>query len=94
MKLATNKEWALRALQIIYNQQTEDEQASGQTRYHNNVGFSGTDSDFLSSLARQHRERGWLTRNQMKHLHKIMPKYWNQILQLSDREKLENMIRV
>jgi len=89
MKLATNDAWALRALRVIYSRQTADEQETGTTCHSNNVGFSGIDAEFLTSLANQYQNRGSLSFKQLKILHKIMPKYWRQILEMSDVEKVK-----
>lgn len=51
--LATNDLWAKKALLTIYAMQTSSEQACGHTTVHNCVGFTGCDSEFMSSLAVQ-----------------------------------------
>ena len=40
-----------KAVIAIYNRQTADEQAVGETRVHNNIGFNGADSRYLSWCA-------------------------------------------
>ncbi len=40
-----------RAVIAIYNRQTADEQAVGDTRVHNNIGFNGADAKYLSFCA-------------------------------------------
>jgi hypothetical protein len=52
-KLTTDDLWAKKALLLIYSHQTVIEQQIGQTTVHNNVGFTGVDSEFMSSLAEQ-----------------------------------------
>lgn len=56
-KLATDDLWAKKALLLIYSHQTVIEQQIGQTTVHNNVGFTGVDSKFMSSLAEQLRRK-------------------------------------
>jgi hypothetical protein len=51
--LATDDLWAKKALLLIYSRQTSDEQSSGHTIINNSVGFTGCDSEYLSSLANQ-----------------------------------------
>lgn len=92
MKLSTDDRWALRALEVIYRRQTEAEKSSGGTIDANGVGFSGTDSEFLSSLA-ERAPRG-LSPKQMKFVRKIMPRYRKQVLSVSSRETLEGNMRV
>ena len=91
-KLGTDAGWALRALKKIYENQTADEQASGSTHYINNIGFTGCDAEILTSFAGQLDRRGFLTEKQMNLVFKKMPKYWGQILEISDRNKLEAMV--
>lgn len=92
-KLSTNEVWAKRALLLIYKRQTSDERESALTKYDNKVGFNGLDAEFLTSLSKQIEEKGFLTGKQVSALFKTIPKYWEQILSLSDRTKLEKMIR-
>lgn len=56
-ELSSNRAWALRALVRIYDFQTSDEKEMGDTYYANNVGFSGADGGFLTSLAKQWKEK-------------------------------------
>lgn len=92
-QLATNKVWALNALLKIFEFQTKDEQEHESTRVFNKVGFTGTDGKILSSFAKQYKNRGFLTPKQMNLLFKKMPKYWMQIFKISDKTKLEMLIR-
>ena len=52
-KLATSNLWAKKALLLLYSYQTRSEQESRETKEYNNIGFSGCDGKFLSSLAQQ-----------------------------------------
>jgi hypothetical protein len=45
--------WVARAVEVIYERQTADEQSDGQTKHHNGIGFNGVDAAILSSFARQ-----------------------------------------
>lgn len=45
--------WLVRAILAIYKCQTNDEQSSQFTKYHNGIGFNGLDSNILSSFAEQ-----------------------------------------
>ena len=51
--LETSNAAVERALQVIYERQTSDEQAIGTTKHENGVGFSGADAEILSSFACQ-----------------------------------------
>lgn len=91
-KLSTNKTWANRALVKIFEFQTSDEQTTEYTQYVNNVGFSGVDAKILSSLTKFYVKNGFLTPKQQAIVFRKMPKYWKQILEISDKDKLETLI--
>lgn len=92
LKLSTDPVWAARALVKIYQFQTLDEQKSQSTVYYNGVGFSGTDGRILTSIAKQLLKYGRISEKQMNIVFKKMPKYWNQIIKISDKEKLMSLI--
>ena len=92
-KLATNKAWATNALVKIFEFQTETEKTCEHTYENNNVGFTGVDGEILTSFAKQFISRNFLSEKQMKLLYKKMPKYWMQVIKISNPEKLEKMIR-
>ena len=91
-KLATDPIWAQQALLKIFEFQTLEEQNSKDTIYHNGVGFNGTDGRFLSSLALQLKKKRHLSEKQMEYVFKKIPKYWNQVVKISDKEKLHTII--
>ena len=78
-KLATSDRWVLRGLLVIFSNQTTDEQAVAQTKHANNIGFTGADAEFLTSLAKQYQTRKSLSPKQMHYLFKKMPKYSGQL---------------
>ena len=90
--LGTNKDWAQKALLKIYDNQTQDEQTSGHTYNLNGIGFTGADSEILSSFANQLITKGYLSPKQMNIVLKKMPKYTNQIFAISNITKLNNLI--
>jgi len=92
-KLATDPIWAQQALLKIFEFQTLEEQNSKDTMYHNGVGFTGVDGRFLSSLALQLKKKRTLSEKQMEHVFKKMPKYWNQVVKISNKEKLHSLIQ-
>lgn len=92
-KLGTDPRWAKHALLKIFEFQTQEEQDHECTHDHNGVGFTGVDGEFLSSLAKQLLKYKRLSDKQMIHLFKKMPKYWKQILKISDEEKLLSLIQ-
>lgn len=79
-KLGSDSRWALRCLEVVHANQSADEQASGRTRHHNNIGFTGIDADILTSFYNQYKRRNSLSPKQMDLLFKKTPKYWKQVL--------------
>jgi hypothetical protein len=92
-KLSTDPVWARHALLKIYEFQTLEEQDIKDTMYYNGVGFTGMDGRILSSLAKQLQEKRYLSDNQMEILFRKMPKYWIQVVKISDKEKLNSLIQ-
>jgi hypothetical protein len=80
-QLKTDRLTAWRALKRVYENQTADEQTSEFTKYDNGVGFTGSDSEFLSSLAKQLLMYGTLSDKQTGCLFRLMPKYARQIIE-------------
>lgn len=76
----------IRALILIYDFQTSDEKAIGETRESNGVGFSGSDSEILTSFADQYKSKGWLSHKQIAMARKKIRKYWNQLYKLRTDE--------
>lgn len=82
-KVGSQAQWATRALVRIFEHQTSSEQAAGHTHELNGVGFSGCDSEILTSLASQFLKRGTLSAKQMAIVFKKMPKYARQLERLT-----------
>lgn len=94
-RLASNAKWALKALQVIGDFQTQEEQTKEQTIEHNGVGFSGFDGPLLTSFygqvkrwqaspEAQKRYASPLSERQMHTLYKLIPKYAEQLLRIAD----------
>ena len=77
--LATSANWAVKGMLVIYSKQTLSEQTSQQTHELNSVGFSGCDSEILSSFSEQVNRGRTLSPKQMAIVFKKMPKYWEQL---------------
>lgn len=87
-KLRTSDKWALRALVVVYANQTADEQAVGATHNLNGEGFSGADAEFLSSLAVQYAQRNSLSSKQIEWLKKKISRYSRQVMDAANRFEL------
>jgi len=90
-KIRTDLRWTIRTLEILYHRQTTDEQETLHTRHQNGRGFNGRDSEILTSFYLQIEKRKrynnpyLLSDRQVQICQKILPKYWNQVL-----EEIEN----
>lgn len=80
----TNDKVLYGALTKLYDQQTADEQAIGDTVVHNNVGFNGADGRFLSSVAEFLKRNGFLTDKQKAIVRKKLVKYNKQLTRLAN----------
>ena len=87
-RLATDDRWALRALTLVYRNQTADEQHAQATIEHNGIGFSGPDAEILSSFAQQYQRRGRLSPKQMNLLKRKIPSYARQVARVADMARL------
>ncbi len=77
-----------RALVALLARQTATEQEYKETNEENGVGFSGTDAEFLTSLAewviKSHKKEGErLTEKQLGHARKKLQKYWRQLAEIA-----------
>ena len=89
IKVSSDPKWAYRALLTLYARQTADEQADPAGVHHKNgMGFSPTDSEFLSSLAHQVKMRGSLSPKQLEWAFKLLPKYARQLAKIA-KEKAQ-----
>lgn len=79
-----NDQWLVRGLLAIFDKQTSDEQYSEETKYHNGIGFNGVDAPFMSSLAVQYRNKGFLSEKQKVYARKKMKKYCGQLLKIAN----------
>ena len=86
-QLATRDNQAVKGLLTIYEYQTTEEQCEGHTKEYNGVGFSGFDSDILSSFAEQYKTKGFLSPKQMNVVKKHLPKYARQLIEISIKSK-------
>lgn len=91
-KIGSDRNWAIRALVVIYGNQTNDEKNQGVAIHNNRIGFSSLDSKILTELANFYLSRNFLTDKQMQIVFSRIRKYASQILHLSDLEKLDPMI--
>ena len=92
-KLETDNVWLERAVIVIWERQTRDEQESHATNHENGMGFTGCDADFLTSMAewinRGRRPLGErLTEKQRVVTRKKMLKYAGQLAKVANERRL------
>lgn len=86
-RLDENDKWVIRGICAIYNQQTELEKVTQNTQTHNGIGFNKVDASFLSSLAEQAQNKGFLSAKQIMYGRKKIKKYVRQLVEIAN-EKL------
>jgi hypothetical protein len=79
-KLKTDQRWLERAIVVLYEYQTSDEQKSEITKWMNGVGFNSPDSRRLSKYAEYINSGKRLSGWHLKKAFSIVPKYAGQIL--------------
>jgi hypothetical protein len=77
-----------KALVVLFDRQTADEQATDATAHHNRVGFNGVDAKFGSSLARQVRDGRGLSNRQMAAARRMVAKYVGQLVGVANAHEL------
>ena len=81
--LDTNDLAVGRALLVMFDRQTSNEQLAERTADKNDIGFSGVDAEICSSFAKQYKSRGFLSPKQMVIARKKMKKYWKQLAEIA-----------
>lgn len=102
----TNKQWEnyikdllqkndgalLRAIVIIYDNQTEEEKRKRQSIDENRIGFSKIDVKEMSAIAKKVKAGKELTEGELAKSRNKMKKYWKQLMVYSkNRAELRNM---
>lgn len=82
--LSTRDEWAVRGLFRIYELQTDYEKSVDSTKESNGIGFNAVDATLLTSFVKQmQKHKGYLSTRQKMILKQRMPKYANQLYNIS-----------
>lgn len=82
-----NDKALIRAIEVIYDRQTEHEKYYGVTVEENGQGFGKVDAEFFTSIVTQLRSGKGLTKKQLAVARNKMPKYWRQLMIVS-KEKM------
>lgn len=79
--LDSNDKAVMRALVVLYNRQTADEQQSHVTSHLNGRGFNGYDANFGTDLAKQVMAGRGLSVRQLAAARKMCKKYARQLVE-------------
>lgn len=73
-----------RAILAIYQRQTLDEQALGDTRHHNNIGFSGAHANLGTYFAKWLLKGNHLTGDHLAKARRISLRYSKQLAEIAN----------
>lgn len=92
--LATNDKAIARALVVLNNNQTADEQASGNVRHLNGKGFRPCHARMGTSMAQFYQRTGFLSAKQIAYWRKEDAKgnmkiaiYWRQLIEAAEQKQ-------
>lgn len=82
-----------RALLLIYNKQTYNEQRIERTEEHNKIGFNACDAKVLTDIAKRCKSYGrFASDRQMQFVKKRISKYWKQLQEEIVNRELKNQM--
>lgn len=90
--LTSNNRAVLRALVVLQDRQTLDEQTGATTRHSNGVGWSRADARFGTSLAVQVRSGRHLSSKQLGAARKLLAKYVGQLVDAAQQKRLKRQV--
>jgi len=77
--LTTDIRWTERAVLVLFDRQTKDEQNRLDTVHNNGIGFNGVDGRYMSWVAKYLRNGNHLSGHHIEKVRSRLPKYWKQI---------------
>jgi glutathione S-transferase len=86
-KLSSDPRWVQRALVVLLERQTLDEQRAKDTKYLNHQGFTAADAALLTSFAQQVNAGRNLSEKQLKWAYSKMPKYAKQLAEIAQAKQ-------
>ena len=91
--LETNDKAVARAVFVLNERQTADEQMSESTKHHNGIGWTGADARMGTSMAKFYARSGFLTAKQVAYWRKPnkngvmrIAKYAGQLLEIAEEK--------
>jgi hypothetical protein len=96
--LRTSDKAVERALMVVFNNQTADEQNTGAVVHHNGRGFIFYHAEIGTSMVKQLQRRGFLTQGQISFWRKRNGRgimnialYWRQLIEAAKAKKVEDV---
>lgn len=89
----TNDRALLKAIVLIYDNQTDEEKYKGESVEDNNTGFTKYDARELSEIALKIKAKRPLSEAEMAKSRNKMQKYWKQLMVISKRRMAENKFK-
>lgn len=87
--LKTNDKALLRAIVLVYDNQTPEEKDKGESIEDNCIGFSKIDAKEMGDIARKIKANKALTKGELAKSRNKMQKYWKQLMIISRRKLLK-----
>lgn len=84
--LKTNDKALLRAIVLIYDNQTPEEKDKGESIEDNRIGFSKIDAKEMGEIARKIKANKALTKGELAKSRNKMQKYWKQLMIISKKQ--------
>ena len=84
--LKTNDKALLRAIVLIYDNQTPEEKDKGESIENNCIGFSKIDAKEMGDIARKIKAGKALTKGELAKSRNKMQKYWKQLMIISKKQ--------
>lgn len=85
--LKANDKALLKAIVLIYDSQTSEEQAKGQSIEDNAIGFTKVDAEDMGAIARKIKRGEQLTKGELAKSRNKMGKYWKQLMVISKEQQ-------
>ena len=91
--LSHNDKAVLKAVEVIYDRQTDEEKYSGETKEENGIGFSKIDARELGDIAKKIKNGKPITRGEFAKARNKIKKYWKQLMLISKQCLEERHVR-
>ena len=98
--LETNDKAIARALVVLFNNQTADEQRAETTKYNNGIGFKSCHGEIGTSMAKFYLSRNYLSPKQVAYWRKRnkdgemrISCYWRQLAEAAEAKKATQVVK-